>query len=64
MISFQDYRKKVEEETFEPQFDVRSRLEDVIALISNMEPKDIADNKELLIELQSMLEGILTGQND
>lgn len=61
MISFQDYMKKIEEDRFDVKYDPRTKIEDTIAILSHMEPKDIEDCKDLLLELQKMLEVILSG---
>lgn len=61
LISYQDWLKQQTEERFEAQRDPRIYLEDAIAIISNMEPKEISDSKDLLLELQRILERVLTG---
>ena len=61
MLSFHDYRNKIEEELYETIPKTRERLEDIIAILSNMENKDVEDMKDRLLELKQMLDKILAG---
>ena len=60
MLTFKDYIK-THEGTFEPTDQTRQRLEDMIAILSNLEPDEIEDMKDVLLELQKSLAVMLTG---
>lgn len=59
--TYKEYLKKVKEELFSPKTDPHKDLQDIIAIISNLEPKEVADCKDLLLELQKLLERVLSG---
>ena len=41
--------------------DIRERLTRITNRLSNFAPSDVEDNKDVLIELQNVLEDLLTG---
>ena len=57
--SFQDYLK--EQDVIRNPENARERLEDAIVMIYNMEPPELEDCKDILLELQKILEQRLTG---
>lgn len=64
MKSFKDWRKEnnlPESSVFDPMRDPRGQLEDIMAIISNFEPKEVEDCKDVLLQLQDMVEKVLTG---
>ena len=59
MKSFQDYLR--EQDVIRTPVNARERLEDAIAMIYNMDPPELEDCKDLLLELQKVLDDRLTG---
>ena len=62
MISFQEYLQKIKEGSFSASYEPHRIINDCIAVLSNMEPKEIEDFKSLLLELQKTLNMVLSGQ--
>lgn len=59
MMSFQDYLK--EQDVLRTPVNARERIDDMIALVSNLSPSELEDSKDRLLELQQMLDDRLTG---
>ena len=59
MKKFKDYIK--EQEIIQTPLQPRKTLTDVIGFVSALEPKDIADSKDKIIELKQILDEILAG---
>lgn len=57
--TFDDYVK--EQEIIDTPSDPRGTLKDIMGFLNSLEPKDVADCKDLLIELQQVLDKIMTG---
>jgi hypothetical protein len=59
--SFNDYLK--EQDMVRTPTNPRESLDDAIALISNLTPAELEDSKDKLLELQQMLEDVLSGNS-
>lgn len=59
MKTFMQYVR--EQEIVNTPADPRGTLENIMGFLDHLEPKDIADCQDLLIELQQLLEKILSG---
>jgi len=57
--TFEDYVK--EQEIITTPSDPRGTLEDIMGFLNSLEPKDVADCQDLLIELQKVLNSIMSG---
>lgn len=64
MLYFKDFLNKkgfTIEDLFKPSYNPHKEIEGAIAVISNFEPSEIEDCKPLLLELQKLLEKVLSG---
>jgi hypothetical protein len=59
--SFDQYVK--EQEIVSTPHDPRGVLENVIRFLKNLEPKEISDCQDMLLELQKLLDNILSGSD-
>ncbi len=59
MKTFMQYVR--EQEIVDTPADPRGTLKNIMGFIDNLEPKEIADCQDMLIELQQLLENILSG---
>jgi hypothetical protein len=57
--SFEKYVQ--EQEIIDTPLDPRGKLERFLGFLSNLEPKDLADCQDLLLELQKLLDRIISG---